>query len=130
MVTTTLSGTYKWIVLEYTGLTSKQISITVKNISNSTLNQGDNYLMYICEKNTLYLTSSGFPYAGRSGWLDAQVKKPTGSLTAQSKDGQGVWNVSQSKYQLNMASSSNPSDIYLRVGIPSGQTIKSDELSV
>jgi len=130
LVTTTLSGTYKWIVLEYTGLTSKQISITVKNISNSTLNQGDNYLMYICEKNTLYLTSSGFPYAGRSGWLDAQVKKPTGSLTAQSKDGQGVWNVSQSKYQLNMASSSNPSDIYLRIGIPSGQTIKSVELSV
>ena len=130
LFTTTLSGTYKWIVLEYTGLTSKNISITVKNISNSTLSQGDDYLMYICEKNTLYLTSSGFPYAGRSGWLDAQVKKPTGSLTAQSKDGQGVWNVSQSKYQLNMASSSNPSDIYLRIGIPSGQTIKSVELSV
>ena len=130
LVTTTLSGTYKWIVLEYTGLTSKQISITVKNISNSTLNQGDNYLMYICEKNTLYLTSSGFPYAGRSGWLDAQVKKPTGSLTAQSKDGQGVWSVSDNKYKLNFASSSNPSDIYLRIGIPSGQTIKSVELSV
>ena len=130
LVTTTLSGTYKWIVLEYTGLTSKQISITVKNISNSTLSQGDDYLMYICEKNTLYLTGNGFPYAGRSGWLDAQVKKPTGSLTAQSKDGQGVWSVSDNKYKLNFASSSNPSDIYLRIGIPSGQTIKSVELSV
>jgi len=130
LITKTLSGTYKWIVLEYTGLTSKNISITVKNISNSTLSQGDDYLMYICEKNTLYLTGNGFPYAGRSGWLDAQVKKPTGSLTAQSKDGQGVWSVSDNKYKLNFASSSNPSDIYLRIGIPSGQTIKSVELSV
>jgi len=127
----TISGEYKWIVLKYSNLINKGFNVDVRDKSNTLLTRGDSnlvapqtpgkYLMYICEENTGYTTAAGYPYNGRSGWLDAQVQQGSGSVTNQAVDGGGCWNNGVGYYKANRAG--NPtsggvaSTLYLRIGI-------------
>ena len=126
----TISGEYKWIVLKYSNLINKGFKVFVYDKSNTTpLTRGSTsttqtlgkYLMYICEENTGYTTAAGYPYNGRSGWLDAQVQQGSGSVTNQAVDGGGCWNNGVGYYKANQAG--NPSiggvasTLYLRIGI-------------
>jgi hypothetical protein len=124
----TISGEYKWIVLKYSNLINKGFNVDVKDKSSiltrgstSTTQTLGKYLMYICEENTGYTTAAGYPYNGRSGWLDAQVQQGSGSVTNQAVDGGGCWNNGVGYYKANQAG--NPSiggvasTLYLRIGI-------------
>ena len=123
----TISGEYKWIVLKYSNLINKGFTVDVKDKSGQILTRGSTsttqtlgkYLMYICEENSGYTTAGGYPYNGRSGWLDAQVKQGSGAATNQALDGGGCWNPGVGYYKANQASSSppRPSTLYLRIGI-------------
>ncbi len=125
----TISGNYKWIVLKYSNLINKGFTVDVKDKSGGSLTRGSTstiqtpgkYLMYICEENSGYTTAGGYPYNGRSGWLDAQVKQGSGAVTNQALDGGGCWNPGDGYYKANRAGDPNfggvASTLYLRIGI-------------
>jgi hypothetical protein len=131
----TISGEYKWIVLKYSNLINKGFTVDVKNKSGSltrgsasTTQTPGKYLMYICEENSEYKTAGGYPYNGRSGWLDAQVKQGSGAATNQALDGGGCWNNGVEYYKANQAGDPNfggvASTLYLRIGIENNELVE------
>ena len=132
----TISGEYKWIVLKYSNLINKGFTVDVKDKSGQILTRGSTsttqtpgkYLMYICEENSEYKTAGGYPYNGRSGWLDAQVKQGSGAVTNQALDGGGCWNPGVGYYKANQAGDPNfggvASTLYLRIGIENNEEVQ------
>lgn len=119
-----ISNNYKWINLEITNIDKVYLTITVKQDSTTLTrgpeSEGGDYLIYICEENSLYTTGGGYTYNGRSGWLDTQKTKTAASNTAAALDGAGCFEVgiASPKISLIQASASNTSTVYLRIGLP------------
>jgi hypothetical protein len=134
-----VSGVYKWMTVVKSGVTDTdpwrvEVTGSINNGSVTGLTAGPSpsvgqqdpgqYLVFVCERNTLYQTAQGYQYSGRSGWMDGIKKGTATNATAGSKNGEGAWATvpsgsgSRTGLRIWQASNTHPSDIFFRIGLP------------
>jgi len=122
-----ISGIYKWIVLEKTNVqTPGPYSITVTGTkgggSSTTLQLGVDYMMFLCEINSSY-SGALFQYSGRSGWMDCAGRMIAAGASSGSIDGAYCWtgSVATGGPTCWFADPSQPSTLLFRIGAAKSQ---------
>ncbi len=120
---TNVQGTYKWIVLEQSNVTTSgpyfiTVTGTIGTGTSTTLQLGKDYMMFLCEINSTYSTAGGFQYNGRSGWMDCAGRRSQTAIPG-SVDGAFCWTgtVASGGPKSWWASPGNPSTLLFRIGV-------------
>ena len=140
--TKTITGTYKWILLSDTRVSSSSFGKVVVNGSGGTANPlklGDDYLLYIQEIDQYFVPSVSIPSgyaAGRSGWKAVQGTWNQGvTVQLNNADEAGAYrrNTPSGAVALNYIKFYNPnpnSTIFYRIGIQNSSNIKISDVTI